>query len=119
MAAINVGARLGVAGTPIDVPATRGERYRLLDGLEQMQVQLTNDQGQLLAQGRGSDILGHPLNAVVWLAQALQKDGITLKAGDLLSLGSFSPLLPPKPGVGVTADYLGLPGAQPVKVQFQ
>ena len=119
VAAINVGARLGVAGTPIDVPATRGERYRLLDGLEQMQVQLTNDQGQLLAQGRGSDILGHPLNAVVWLAQALQKDGITLKAGDLLSLGSFSPLLPPKPGVGVTADYLGLPGAQPVKVQFQ
>lgn len=119
VAAINVGARLGVAGTPIDVPATRGERYRLLDGLEQMQVQLTNDQGQLLAQGRGSDILGHPLNAVVWLAQALQKDGITLKAGDLLSLGSFSPLLPPKPGLGVTADYLGLPGAQPVKVQFQ
>lgn len=119
VAAINVGARLGVAGQPIEVPATRGERYHLLDALQTMQVQLTNDKGELLATGRGSDILEHPLNAVVWLAQALQKEGIMLKAGDLVSLGSFSPLLPPRPGLGVTATYLGLPGAQPVQVQFQ
>ncbi|HMZ86671.1 MAG TPA: fumarylacetoacetate hydrolase, partial [Giesbergeria sp.] len=71
VAAINVGARLGVAGQPIAVPATRGERYALLDALERMQVQLTNNQGQLLASGKGSDILGQPLNAVVWIAQAL------------------------------------------------
>jgi 2-keto-4-pentenoate hydratase len=88
VAAINVGARLGVAGQPIAVPATRGERYALLDALERMQVQLTNNQGQLLASGKGSDILGQPLNAVVWIAQALQKDGITLQPGDLISLGS-------------------------------
>ncbi len=119
VAAINVGARLGVAGTPIPVPATRGERYRLLDALERMEVQLTNDSGQLLAAGKGADILGHPLNAVVWIAQALQQEGITLKAGDLVSLGSFSPLLPPRPGLGVTATYLGLPGAQPVQVRFE
>ncbi|WP_313313438.1 fumarylacetoacetate hydrolase [Pulveribacter sp.] len=119
VAAINVGARLGVAGEPIAVPATRGERYRLLDALERMEVQLTNQNGELLASGKGGDILGHPLNAVVWLAQALQKENITLKAGDLVSLGSFSPLLPPKPGLGVTANYVGLPGAKPVQVSFQ
>lgn len=119
VAAINVGARLGVAGQPIAVPATRGERYALLDALERMQVQLTNNQGQLLASGKGSDILGQPLNAVVWIAQALQKDGITLQPGDLISLGSFSPLLPPRPGLSVTASYVGLPGAQPVQVHFK
>ncbi len=119
VAAINVGARLGVAGEPIAVPATRGERYRLLDALERMEVQLTNQNGELLASGKGGDILGHPLNAVVWLAQALQKENITLKAGDLVSLGSFSPLLPPKPGLDVTATYVGLPGAKPVQVSFQ
>ncbi|SDM36958.1 2-keto-4-pentenoate hydratase [Oryzisolibacter propanilivorax] len=119
VAAINVGARLGVAGEPIAVPVTRGERYRLLDALQRMQVQLTNGQGQLLAEGRGSDILEHPLNAVVWIAQALQKDGITLQPGDLVSLGSFSPLLPPRAGLQVTATYLGLPGAQPVRVSFE
>lgn len=119
VAAINVGARLGVAGAPIGVPATRGEQYALLDALERMTVQLTNEQGELLASGRGSDILGHPLNAVVWLAEALRKEDITLQPGDLVSLGSFSPLLSPRPGLGVTATYLGLPGAQPVRVNFR
>jgi len=119
VAAINVGARLGVAGEPIAVPATRGERYALLDALERMQVQLTNDKGELLASGKGSDILGQPLNAVLWIAEALQKENITLQPGDVISLGSFSPLLPPRVGLGVTATYAGLPGAQPVQVQFK
>jgi len=119
VAAINVGARLGVAGQPVAVPLTRGERYRLLDALERMEVQLTNNNGELLASGKGSDILGHPLNAVVWIAQALQKENITLQPGDLVSLGSFSPLLPPRPGLNVTATYQGLPGAQPVQVRFK
>lgn len=120
VAAINVGARLGVAGEPIGIPATRGERYALLEALERMSVQLTNERGELLAPaGKGSDILGHPLQAVVWLAQALQKEEITLQPGDLVSLGSFSPLLPPRAGLTVTATYLGLPGAKPVTVSFK
>ena len=36
--AINVGARLGVTGKPIAVPATRAERYQLLDALRDMVV---------------------------------------------------------------------------------
>ncbi len=120
VAAINVGARLGVAGEPIGIPATRGERYALLEALERMNVQLTNERGELLAPaGKGSDILGHPLQAVVWLAQALQKEDLSLQPGDLVSLGSFSPLLPPRPGLAVTATYQGLPGAKPVMVRFK
>ena len=33
--------------------------------------------------------------------------------------GSFSPLLPPKAGLSVTATYDGLPGAAPVRVTFK
>ena len=117
--AINVGARLGVAGQPLAVPVLRAERYALLDALQNMQVTLTDAQGGVLGRGKGSDILEHPLNAVVWLAQALQQEGIALQPGDLVSLGSFSPLLPPKPGLAVTATYEGLPGAQPVRVTFK
>ncbi len=117
--AINVGARLGVTGTPIAVPVTRGERYAMLDGLRDMQVSLTDGAGYLLGGGKGSDVLEHPLNAVVWLVGALQKEEITLKPGDLVSLGSFSPLLPPKPGLSVQANYQGLAGAQPVRVTFK
>ena len=117
--ASNVGARLGVAGQPLAVPVLRAERYALLDALQNMQVTLTDAQGAVLGRGKGSDILEHPLNAVVWLAQALQQEGIALQPGDLVSLGSFSPLLPPKPGLAVTATYEGLPGAQPVRVTFK
>lgn len=119
VAAINVGARLGVAGASIAAPITRGERYLMLGALERMTIQLTDNSGQLLASGTGSDILGHPLNAVVWIAQALKTEQLSLQPGDLVSLGSFSPLMPPKAGLSVTATFLGLPGAQPVRVNFQ
>jgi 2-keto-4-pentenoate hydratase len=119
ISAINVGARLGVAGKPIAVPTLRAEKYAMLDALRDMNVVLTDGAGAELGKGRGGDILEHPLNAVVWLAQALAKEGASMKAGDLISLGSFSPLLPPKPGLKAVATYQGLPGAAPVTVQFK
>jgi 2-keto-4-pentenoate hydratase len=119
ISAINVGARLGVVGTPIPVPSYRAERFALLDGLRDMAVVMNDTQGAELARGKGSDVLGHPLNAVVWLAGALAKEGQAMKPGDLISVGSFSPLLPPRAGLGVTVNYLGLPGAAPVSVSFR
>jgi 2-keto-4-pentenoate hydratase len=117
--AINVGARLGVAGAPLPVPVLRAERYAMLDALRDMRVTLQDASGATLGGGKGSDILEHPLNAVVWLAGALAQEGLSLQPGDLISLGSFSPLLPPKAGLSVTATYDGLPGAAPVRVTFK
>lgn len=117
--AINVGARLGVAGTPIPVPADRMDRFVMLAQLASMDIRVTNQQGQVIGSGKGSDILEHPLNAVVWLAQALHKAHLRMKPGDLISLGSFSALMPPKPGLTATVDYEGLSGAQPVTVHFK
>ena len=73
ISAINVGARLGVAGAPLAVPVLRAERYALLDALRDMQVRLQDGSGAVLGAGKGSDILEHPLNAVVWLAGALAR----------------------------------------------
>jgi 2-keto-4-pentenoate hydratase len=119
ISAINVGARLGVAGGPIWVPLTRVDRYAMLDALRDMNVVLNEGMGIELGRGKGSDVLDHPLNAVVWLARALAKEGLAMKPGDLISLGSFSPLLPPMPGLKATASYHGLPGAMPVSVRFK
>jgi 2-keto-4-pentenoate hydratase len=118
ISAINVGARLGVLGTPIAVPVTRGERYALNDALRDMTV-IVKGGGAELDRGAGSDVLGHPLNAVVWLAQDLVRHGIALKPGDLVSLGSFSKLIPPKAGLAVEVGYLGLPGDPVVKMSFK
>ena len=62
-----------------------------------MQVSLTDGAGTRLGGGKGSDILEHPLNAVVWLAQALAQEGLAMQPGDLISLGSFSPCCHPRP----------------------
>ena len=113
--AINVGTRLGVLGKPIDAAATPD----MVAALAQMTVVMRDQDGKELAKGAGAGILDQPLNAVIWLAQDLAKSGIKLRAGDLLSLGSFSPLLPPKAGTRVTVSYEGLPGNPSVSVGFK
>ena len=113
--AINVGARLGVLGSPIGVGR---DQAGLSEALRDMQVTLFGD-GKEIDRGKGSDVLGHPLNAVVWLAQDLAREGLALKRGDLISLGSFSKLLPPKPGLAIEARYQGLPGNPTVSASFK
>ena len=51
-------------------------------------------------------------------AQALKKDGITLKEGDLLSLGGYIPPQPTKAGMKVQVRYIGLPGNPAVSVEL-
>ena len=118
IAAINVGARYFVSGQPLPVPVTRGERFALLDALRDMTAIVKAD-GAEVDRGKGSDVLGHPLAAVAWLAQDMARQGMALKPGDLVSVGSFSKLLPPKAGQVVEVEYLGLPGAPKVKVSFK
>ena len=119
ISAINVGARLGVRGTPLVVPADAAGQARLLDQLRDMNVRLVDAQGAQLGGGKGSDVLGHPLNAVVWLAGALKEQGLSMRPGQVISLGSFSALLPPKPGLQATVHYDGVTGLQPASVRFR
>lgn len=109
----NVGARLGVLGKPLAPDAA------MADALAKMTVVLRDQDGKELARAPGAAILGHPLNAVVWLAEDLAKAGGKLRAGDILSLGSFTAPMPPKAGTTVTVTYEGLPGNPTVSVRFK
>lgn len=109
----NVGARLGVLGKPLAPDAA------MADALAKMTVVLRDQDGKELARAPGAAILGHPLNAVVWLAEDLAKAGGRLRAGDILSLGSFTAPMPPKVGTTVTVTYEGLPGNPTVSVRFK
>jgi len=112
---INVGARLGVVGKGIPVEPTA----RFAAALAAMRIIVTDQGGRALASGTGAAILDHPLNAVQWLAQDLEKSRIRLRPGDLLSLGSFTQPMPPRPGLSVTVRYEGLPGDPTVSVRFK
>jgi 2-keto-4-pentenoate hydratase len=40
-------------------------------------------------EGYGRDVLGHPFNSVLWLANRLQDEGQMLRAGEIVSTGSL------------------------------
>ncbi|MBY0338242.1 MAG: hypothetical protein K2X11_16625 [Acetobacteraceae bacterium] len=111
--AINVGARLGVVGEAIPVQATEDFAARLAS----MTVTLHADEREL-ARAPGTALLGHPLNVLPWLAQDLASRGERLRAGQLISLGGFSPALPTEAGRTYTVRYEGLL-AQPVSVSVR
>ena len=84
-----------------------------------MTVVMRDQDGKELGKAPGAAILGHPLNAVVWLAQDVAKSGGRLRAGDILSLGSFTAPNFTKPGTRVTVTYEGLPGNPTVSARFK
>lgn len=45
--------------------------------------------GAEVGHGHGRDVLGHPLNALAWLAGTLARRGRGLKAGEIVLLGSL------------------------------
>ena len=47
--------------------------------------------GDVIGEGVGTDIMGHPLEPVAWLANNLVALGKSLKAGDTILTGSFAP----------------------------
>lgn len=115
LTAINVGARAGVTGPEVPLPPTA----ETVKALENVRIVATDASGAVLAENSGAATLGNPLNALLWLARNLKASGRGLRAGDLVSVGSFSPLVPPKPGQAVTVRYEGLPGTPQVSVRFE
>lgn len=102
----NAGARAGVLGQRTAVKPTR----EFVEALGETQMTMTDQTGKELANAKAKVILGHPLNAVLWLIKDLSASGQKLKAGDLLSLGSIAPPQTPQAGQRITLRYEGLPG---------
>jgi 2-keto-4-pentenoate hydratase len=64
--------------------------------------------GAEVATGRGDAVLGHPLNAVVWLAAKLAEFGEGLRAGDTIMSGSFTRQFPLNRGDRVECAFAGI-----------
>ena len=116
LVATNLSFRGGVKGPELPVEASQA----FADALAGFTVRMLDDNqdGRLLGQARGDTLMGHPLNVAIWLAQALKQQGIHLKQGDLLSLGSLIPPQTPLPGMKLRLQYLDLPGDPEVSVEF-
>lgn len=106
LTASNVGARLGVMGKTCAMENSPA----FLEAFGKMALVLRDKDGKELSRLTADGVMGHPLNAVLWLVQDLKKTGEKLKAGNVISLGSPSPQVSPKAGDKFTLAYEGLPG---------
>lgn len=64
--------------------------------------------GEQVSSGTGANCLGHPLNALLWLADTAVRLGRPLRAGDTVITGALGPVLPGAPGKVFEASIGGL-----------
>jgi 2-keto-4-pentenoate hydratase len=93
-----------------------GGRPTPIDGLDLRLIGMVFEKnGEIVNTGAGAAILGHPLQAVVWLANKLAELDTGLSAGDVVLPGALTAACDVRAGDTVTAtfDRLG-----PVSVRF-
>jgi 2-keto-4-pentenoate hydratase len=112
LAAVNVAARYGIVGEAIPVQATP----EWMDRLKNFKCQIYDKEGTMLVEAPGSSLMEHPINVVLWIRDSLKSDGIKLKKGDLLSLGTITKLTPTAPNTIIKARYVGLDPKGPVEI---
>ena len=102
--------------TFVDTVADNGSSARCVFGppvelsdldLQAVQATLTRN-GSPLGTATGEAVLGHPADAVAWLANTLVSFGESLHAGDYVLSGSFMAAKPGQPGDRFGASFTGV-----------
>jgi 2-oxo-3-hexenedioate decarboxylase/2-keto-4-pentenoate hydratase len=68
--------------------------------------------GEMVGDGHGSDVMGHPLEPLAWLANKLAEQGLGLTAGMVIITGSIVSPKPLKAGDSASIMIEGLGGAE-------
>jgi 2-oxopent-4-enoate/cis-2-oxohex-4-enoate hydratase len=68
--------------------------------------------GEILSTGAGAAALGSPLICVAWLADALGRFGVPLRAGEIILSGSLVPLEPVRAGDHMRVRVGGIGAAE-------
>ncbi len=94
--ATNAGANLGIKGSKVRAYATAEFIQQLANMQVVLSVSAADAPLQQLAKAPGSSLMSHPYNSVLFLIEKLASQGLSLKKGDLISLGAYSKPTPLK-----------------------
>ncbi|WP_396277213.1 2-keto-4-pentenoate hydratase [Glutamicibacter creatinolyticus] len=86
---------IAVGTTPLDVR---------IEDLAEVSCSLVID-GEPVATGKGSAVMGDPIAPLAWLANVLGEQGVSLEAGQLILPGSFTSAMPVVADSTATADF--------------
>ena len=89
------------SGTIVYGPAIADWKTRDIAGQEAT----LSSNGRLRRKGTAAAALDHPMVPLAWLANELSRTGIGLKAGQMVSTGTLTGMLSPKPGETYVADF--------------
>lgn len=105
-----------IADFALDVAVVRGGSIAGWEerDLTEMPVRAVLD-GVAVASGTGAMVLGHPLNALLWLAEALRRRGDRLRSGEIILTGTCTGVTKVAPGQSFSGCFADLP---PVAIDF-
>ena len=89
------------SGTIVYGPAIADWKTRDIAGQEAT----LSSNGRLRRKGTGAAALDHPMVPLTWLANELSRTGVGMKAGQMISTGTLTGMLAPKPGEDYVADF--------------
>jgi 2-keto-4-pentenoate hydratase len=102
-----------IADFALNVTVVRGEPIPKWQSLDLAAAPVIATVGGMkVASGSGAAVLGHPLNALLWLANALRARGRTLRKWELVLTGSCTGITRIAPGQTFTSRFGGHPRVQ-------
>jgi 2-oxo-3-hexenedioate decarboxylase/2-keto-4-pentenoate hydratase len=106
-AAAMVAGNVWNAGVVLGTPVTGWRNQDLARATARLSIN-----GQEIGSGNGGDVMGHPLNALAWLADKLAAAGTPLRRGMIVMTGSMVPIQYPAAGDRVMIEVSGLGTAE-------
>jgi 2-keto-4-pentenoate hydratase len=110
-AAAMVAGNVRNAGVVLGVPAADWRRVDLAKVTSRLTIN-----GREIGDGKGSDVMGNPLNALSWLADRLANGGTPLRRGMIVMTGSMVPIQFPATGDHAVVEVSGLGSAELVAI---
>jgi 2-keto-4-pentenoate hydratase len=106
-AAAMVAGNVWNAGVVLGTPVTDWRNRDLARAAARLSIN-----GQEIGSGNGRDVMGHPLNALAWLADKLAAAATPLRRGMIVMTGSMVPIRYPAAGDRVLIEISGLGTAE-------